>query len=167
MRFLFSVVGIFVLAHHVGAEPPSQRTQVMLATYRMEHPKTSGTAFVVSRPDPAKQEDKELLLVTAAHAFEKMEGDRATLVLRKQDARGDWASLPTELAIRRKKKPLWHRHPKHDVAVLRLTAQEDSAIDSVPVTILANAEDWQSCQPDPGSLVRCIGFPHAALFKPS
>jgi hypothetical protein len=167
MRFLFSIAGFLILVHHVGAEAPGLQTQVVLATYRLEHPKTSGTGFVVSRPDPAGQEGHELLLLTAAHAFEKMEGNRATLVLRKQDTNGDWAASPIELVIREKGKPLWHKHPKLDVAVMRLTTPKEGTIDSVPLATLANAEDWKTSQPEPGSLIRCVGFPHAAQFKPS
>jgi hypothetical protein len=167
MRFLFSIVGLIILVHHVGAESRSLRTQVVLATYRLEHPKTSGTGFVVSRPDPADKESTELLLVTAAHAFEKMKGNRATLVLRKQDTNGDWAASPIDLVIRQKEEPLWHKHPKLDVAVIRLTTPKEATIDSVPLTTLANAKDWQASQPEPGSLIRCVGFPHAAQFKPS
>ncbi len=167
MRFLISFVGILVLVHHVGAQTPSLQTQVVLATYRLENPKTSGTGFVISRSDAAAKDSTELLLVTAAHAFEKMEGTRATLVLRKQAPTGDWAASPIELTIRQKEKPLWHKHPKHDVAVMRLTTPTDAVVDSVPLNVLANAENWKASTPEPGSLIRCVGFPHAAQFKPS
>ena len=167
MRFLISFVGILVLVHHVGAQTPSLQTQVVLATYRLENPKTSGTGFVISRPDAAAKDSTELLLVTAAHAFEKMAGNRTTLVLRKQAPTGDWAASPIELTIRQKENPLWHKHPKHDVAVMRLATPTDAVIDSVPLNILANAENWKASTPEPGSLIRCVGFPHAAQFKPS
>ena len=167
MRSLISVVGILVLVHHAGAQTPSLQTQVVLATYRLENPKTSGTGFVVRSPDPVNKESDELLLVTAAHVFEKMEGNRATLVLRKKMPTGDWTASPMELAIRQDEKPLWHRHTKHDVAVMRLTTPTDTSIGSVPLTCLASAKDWQSDTIEPGALIRCVGFPHAAQFKPS
>lgn len=167
MRSLYAIVGLLVLVHHVVADEPSLRTQVVLATYRLENPTTSGTGFIVSRPNPADQEGKELLLVTAAHAFEQMEGNRATIVLRKQDENGEWLASPTELDIRQEEKPLWHKHPRHDVAVMRLTMPKGVTLDSVPLTTLANKQDWQRSQPEPGSFIRCVGFPHAAQFKPS
>ncbi len=167
MRFLFCALTFFVLIHDAIAETPSLRTQVVLATYRLEHPKTSGTAFVIHRFDPADQEQKEWLLVTAAHAFEKMNGDKATLVLRKRETDGEWAAAPFELKIRDGEKKLWHRHPKHDVAILRLPKSIPAETASLPLDVLADTEDWQAHPPDPGSFVRSVGFPHAAHFKPS
>ncbi len=167
MRFLYSIVSLLIFVHHVSADEPSIRTQAVLATYRLEHPKTSGTGFIVSRPSSADQEGKELLLVTTAHTFEKMDGNRASIVLRKLGTNGEWMASPTELVIREAEKPLWHKHPKYDVAVMRLTTQKGADPYSVPLTTLANAKDWQGSQLEPGSFIRCIGFPHAAQFKPS
>ena len=167
MRSFSAFVGVLVLAQHVGAQTPSLQTQLVLATYRLENPKTSGSGFVVRRPDPVDEESDELLLVTAAHAFEKMEGNRATLVLRKQTPTGDWTASPTEVTIRQKEEPLWHRHTKHDVAVMRLTTPTDAVVESVPLSVLASSENWRASTPEPGALIRCVGFPHAAQFRPS
>jgi hypothetical protein len=166
MRFLFSFVGVLLLVPQVVAETPSLRTKAVLATYRLEHPKTSGTAFVISRPHPADARAIQLLLVTAAHAFEKMDGEQVTLVLRKRQSNGGWVATAVKTRIRQDGKPIWHQHPKHDVAVLRLATLKNADVDSIPLDTLANAEDWKVSTPEPGSLVRCVGFPHAAQFKP-
>lgn len=173
IRFLLGSAVLFVLCHqaarcpHAAADGPRLHAQVTLATYRLEHPNTSGTAFVVNRHGPAGEEDRQLLLVTAAHAFEKMSGDQPTLVLRQQDTNGSWSPSPIELTIRQGDQPLWHKHPQHDVAVMRLPRSVPPETASIPLHLLANAEDWQTIQPEPGMLVRCVGFPHAAQFKPS
>jgi hypothetical protein len=167
MRILPSFVAILILVNIAVAETPNLPTQIVLATHRLEHPKTSGSGFIVRRPNPADEEREQLLLVTAAHAFEKMEGEKTTLVLRRQDSVGQWTASPVELAIRQGDKPLWHKHPKQDVAVIRLQAPQQQAVDAIPLEVLASEEDWKSAAVEPGALVRCVGFPHAAQFKPS
>ena len=167
MRILLCSLCCLVLVPAAVAETPGLRTQVTLATYRLEHPKTSGTAFIVHRAVGGDENQRQLLLVTTAHAFEKMDGDKATLVLRKQEANGEWSPAPLELKIRDGDKQLWHRHPKHDVAILPLPKSIPATTASLPLEMLADSEDWQAHPPEPGSLIRCVGFPHAAHFKPS
>lgn len=149
------------------AKDPGLRTKFVQATYRLEHPKGSGTGFIVSQPDPDDKETKHLLLVTAAHLLEQMDGDRVTLVLRERRPNGDWVAAPTVIQIRQTGKPLWHKHPTQDVAVIRLTEQKFAAAFSIPLQVLSTTEDWQDTTPEPGSLVRVVGFPHAAQFRPS
>ncbi len=167
MRIILCPLSFLILVHGAVAETPTLRIQVALATYRLENPKTSGTAFLINRFAPADEKQKELLLVTAAHAFEKMDGDKATLLLRKQHADGEWSRAPLELTIRQGEKELWHRHPKHDVAVMTLPKSIPAETPSLPLDALADSEDWQAHPPEPGSLIRCVGFPHAAHFKPN
>lgn len=167
MRLPLLCLCVLLLTQPLSAETPGIRTQAVLATYLLEHPKTSGTAFVINRAAKADEGAQELLLVTAAHAFAKMDGEEATLVLRKRTADGTWEAAPTKIRIRQDGKPAWHKHPKQDVAVLTLTAPNNATIDSLPLDSLATAEDWKTDPPQPGWLVRCVGFPHAAQFKPS
>jgi hypothetical protein len=148
---------------HACAE--SQRTQVTLATYRLENSKSSGTCFIIERPGSDADDAPELLLVTAAHAFQKMDGPRATIVLRHQDDADNWTARPTDFVIRKKDKPLWQQHAKHDVAVIRIP--EDVNASSIPLSFLASDDDWKSGSLDPGSLIHTVGFPHAQQFKPS
>lgn len=160
-----SLLCVLLINHAVSAE--TLRTQLVLASYRVEHPKTTGTGFLLHRPDPADNSQTQLLLVTAAHVFAGMEGESATLVLRSQDDAGNWQAAPLKIAIRKGEKPLWHAHPKEDVAVLDLKLPEKVTAKSLPLDVLATAEDWNSHAPEPGSLIRCVGFPHAPIFKPN
>ncbi len=164
--FLICSMGHLVLSSVSHADSPSLRTQVVLATYRLEHPKTSGSAFIIGRPDPSDSEGTNLLLVTAAHAFEKMDGDQATLVLRKKGENGDWAPMPTKIEIRKDNKPLFQKHPKQDIAVMSLKLPA-RLVSYLPLSVLANGDDWKASGLEPGSLIRCVGFPHASHFKPS
>lgn len=148
---------LMACANVVSAE--SGQTRIVRATYRLENPKTSGTGFVVS-VSPERR-----LLVTAAHTFEQMSGERATITLRKRDDNGDWSPLVSEIAIRKGEESLWAKHPQQDVAALLLP--DGFPVEAIPVTMLANADDWKDHAPGPGEFVRIAGFPHAAQFRPS
>src|SRR6478735_8314919 len=91
-------------------------TEVMDATFKLFHPSSTGTCFLVRRDasDPATY------LITAAHSFERMKGQTATLVLRKAKDR-TFERHDYKIPIRREGVPLWVRHAKQDIAVLRLT----------------------------------------------
>ena len=164
MRPLF-LFALSVIAEGQCAHAESLMKSVVQATYRLETSQTSGTGFIVRQPDIEIEGDWKLLLVTAAHTFEKMDGDKATFVLRKQDESRSWIAQPTTLQIRKEGKPLWQQHPKQDVAVLLLP--KDINANSVPLAALSDAKDWKKNPPEPGSLVRMVGFPHAAQFKPN
>lgn len=167
-RRIILMVSLCILTTVTGinrADAESLRTQVVMATYRLENPKSNGTGFIIRRSNPKAEAGHELLLVTAAHVFEKMDGNQATLVLRKQSDSGDWVAKPTTLQIREHDKPTWLKHPNQDVAVMSLPRDVKSG--SVSLTLLAGTADWKNAPPDPGTLIRSTGFPHAAQFKPS
>lgn len=165
MRTICFILLLFVLPDRCSAE--SLRTKLVLASYRLEHPKTSGTCFLLQRPDPADENQQQYLLVTAAHAFTAMDGKRPVLILRKQDEAGNWQAVPTEIVIREGNKPLWHQHPKEDIALLAIQVPEGVTPHALPLEALATTEEWNSHPPEPGSLIRCVGYPHASLFKPN
>jgi len=139
----------------------------VLASYRLEHPKSTGTCFLLHRSDPEDENKDQVLLVTAAHAFAAMDGERVRLVLRKQDEAGHWQAVPTEVKIREGNKPLWHQHPAEDVAVLAIQLPDGIDGHALPVEVLATKEEWNAQPPEPGSLTRSVGFPHGSIFKPS
>ena len=149
------------------AEAEITPSQIVLASYRIEHPKTTGTGFVIHRPDPHAVEQNQYLLVTAAHVFEGMKDDFATLVLRQQDAQSKWEAKLQKIRIRNKNQPVWIQHPKEDVAILILDLPTNVSLNSLPVSVLATADDWDTHSPEPGSFIRCVGYPHAPIFKPS
>jgi hypothetical protein len=146
----------------------ADRTQVVLATYRLTAGTSTASSFVVSRPHPTQVGKPQFLLVTCAHVLEQAPGDEATLVLRaRNDATGDYRRTPQQLTIRQDGKPLWAKHPAHDVAVLELPPLEDDALRAVAFNMLAAEDDWKANAVAPGDIVRCVGFPHAAQFDPS
>lgn len=161
-----TLLAVLAVANGSKAVAESFRTQLVLATYRMEHPRTSGTCFVVRRDKP-NSDESELILISAAHSFQNIPGEAATIVLRRQTADGVWEPAPIKLKIRNGDKPLWTQHTKLDVAAIRLEVPHDRTVQSIPVERIATAEDWKNSTPEPGAFARVVGFPHASQFKPS
>jgi hypothetical protein len=165
MRTICLILVLVVLPDCCFAD--SLRTKLVLASYRLEHPKITGTCFLLHRADLEDENKQQVLLVTAAHAFAGMDGDRVILVLRKRDEAGQWQAVPTEIVIRKDNKPLWYQHPTEDVAVLAIQLPEGIDGHSLPLKVLATKGEWDARTPEPGSLTRSVGFPHGSIFKPS
>ncbi len=161
-RLVAFYVALFVCAEVSNAQ--SFRTKLVLATYRLEHPRTSGTGFLVRQPTGDKG---EVVLATAAHTFHNMDGDQANILLRQQSKQAGWTPVPFRFAIRANGKPLWTQHAKQDVAAIRLTLPEDLQPDTISVGQIATKEDWKKGRIEPGGFARVVGFPHASQFRPS
>ena len=140
----------------------SRRTELVRATYRIENSKSTGTGFVVRLDAADDSAVGRQLLITAAHAFERMDGEQAIVVLRKQNEAGEWSAAPRPIRVRDGDTPLWHRHPEQDVAAILLP--EDFPVDAVPASVLADTNDWKAESLETGGLVRSVGYPHAAQF---
>lgn len=109
-------------------------TNVMEATFKFFHPNSTATCFLVRRSPP----DAGLFLVTAGHVMETTKGETAVLVLRTRRADGAYERRDHTIAIRRDNKPLWTRHAKQDVAVLRLAANLPVPAGAIPDSALAD-----------------------------
>lgn len=125
------------------------------ATFRIHGGGQSGTAFLVALPGAAGGEVTSLL-VTAAHAVEKIPGDTATAVLR-AEAGGAWQRRDTPLAIRASGKPLWVRHPTADLAVLPWSPP--AGVGLVPLARLATAASFDEGRVRVGQRVWVACFP--------
>ncbi|MGV3533399.1 MAG: S1 family peptidase [Chthoniobacteraceae bacterium] len=108
-------------------------TEVMDATFKLFHPSSTGTCFLVRREAP----DAAIYLITAAHSFERMSGNSATLVLRKAQDRS-FERHDYKIPIRRDGSPLWVRHATQDVAVLRLEEPLPVPVTALPSAALAD-----------------------------
>lgn len=109
-------------------------TEVMEATCKIFHPDSTATCFLVRRaaPDPA------LYLVTAAHVLERTKGATVILVLRAGQPDGSYVRRDHTVSVRRDDKPLWVRHGKQDVAVLRLVEPSPVPVSPLPAARLAD-----------------------------
>lgn len=147
---------------------PGDKTLVASAVYRLGGKGSNATGWVVKRTDPKDAEKIQYWLVTADHVFKAMQGDKASLTLRKHDAEKDkWERAPLELKIRDGEKALWTPASELDVCVMRLPDDLDPATDAIPFEWLSSAAEWESLPIEAGQIVRCVGFPHASQFNPS
>jgi hypothetical protein len=70
-----------------------------------------GTVFVMGLPFKDDPKLAHIVLVTAAHVFEGISGDNATLQLRRKNADGTYATFGYQFPIRKDGRPLYVRHP--------------------------------------------------------
>lgn len=89
------------------------------ATVRITKGPRSGTGFLVGLPGAAA-DSRTCYLVTAAHVFNDMEGERCTVIFRSLEKDKPSARKPVDVTIRANNKPLWAAHPEMDVAVIRI-----------------------------------------------
>jgi hypothetical protein len=134
-------------------------TQLLQATCKLANKESTATCFLIARPVPDKHDETETILVTAAHVFEKMTGEDATLVLRKAQPDGSFARLELPVKVRSEGKTLWTKHQQMDVAVLRVKLPETTAVVPLPFSALAGEEAIKNGLLGTGEEVRIAGFP--------
>lgn len=117
-----TLLGIFGFAFTAFAD---FATEMVEATFKVWDPTVTGTCFLVKCDVP----DEAIYLVTAAHVLEGMKADKATLVLRERREDGSFKKREHKVDIKNAGKKLWVRHPKDDVAVLRIA-------DALPVPVV-------------------------------
>lgn len=155
------VLFLLALPRATIAEDMSLSTRLMLCTFRLTNGATNASAFVLTR----ENDQQPRLLITAAHAFQQMSADQATLVGRKRTPEGGFEKLNVVLQIRKEGKPLWTRHPEADVAVIEVSLPPEVEVARLPLDILANDELLKKYEVQPGDFLRCIGYPHANQFE--
>jgi hypothetical protein len=110
-------------------------TEVLEATFKFYHADSTSTCLLVRRAAP----DTATYLVTTAHTVERTKGETAILVLREPKPDGSYLRHDFTIHIRNAAAPLWLRHEKQDVAVLRLADPLPVAVAVLPEAALAEA----------------------------
>lgn len=152
-------------AGNAAAQTARPKTDLVLATVRISNPKSTATAFIVHRPAAEAGQLARPVLVTAAHALERSEGEEMSVLYRRQEPDGTFAKAPVQVKVRKETTPLWTKHATQDVAVLPIEPPPGINLPVLSLDCLANDDDLKSGEP--GDLVRCIGFPHGAVFEPN
>jgi hypothetical protein len=132
--FFVSAVFILVLVRPTAAADFA--TEVMDATFKLFHPESTSTCFLLREGEAYSA----CYLVTTAHTLERAKGETATVVLRQRKPDGTFARLDHVTPIREGEKPLWTRHGKQDVAVLKLSGDLPVSVAALPVACLADEE---------------------------
>jgi len=117
-----------------------------------------GTGFLVSVPKPGG--GVEIVLVTAAHVFEKMPAPQVRLGWRIVGKGGDWVYTPESLTIRTPNGPLWYQHPAQDIAVIPIELPDGFREAAVPEAWLADDRSFAAEAVAPGEEMMTLGFPH-------
>ncbi len=160
---VLSLACVLIAAPSARCESDDLDTQLMLNTFKISNPKSSATVWAIARPAAETQ----VILVTAAHVFSKMEGDEATLNLRKKDDKDAdiWVKSPIKIKVRNDGKPLWTKHPDADVAALFFTPGADNRIAGLSLDLLATDDTLKKNEIHPGDTLKCTGFPHPVQFN--
>jgi arylsulfatase A len=128
------------------------------ATFRLHGPGGSGTAFVVQHAESGESPPSQLL-VSAAHTFENITSQEATLVVRRCDESGNWTREDLHLRLRSDEGPLWTRHPSADVAVLSIELPPHAACTPFTLADVATAADFDTGRVSVGQQARVACFP--------
>jgi hypothetical protein len=145
--------------------PLNQReinTALMESTFRIEgqsgQGKTIGTVFIMGRPmsEPGKL---RYVLITAAHVLEEMQGNIATLYLRRKTTETDWVLAPQSLPIREKGSQLWVRHPNADVAVMYIAIPDGVSIPLISTDLLISDKELSDFEIHAGDTLNVLGYP--------
>ena len=139
-----------------GAE--DYATHMTLATIKVFNRDSTATGFFI-RPPKAQPDDKRLILVTAAHVFEKMSGDKAILVYRKAKDDGDYQRLDHEVTIRKNGNPLWIKHPDADVAIFVTEPPDDAIVHPIDFACLVDEATLKESGLHIGSELLSLGYP--------
>jgi hypothetical protein len=129
----------------------------------------TGTCFLVSPQADATEpgaQQTQLVLVTAAHVLNSINGDVAFLRFRIRE-NNVWKELDIPVSIRAKGKPLFVQHDTADVAVLDLLLNVEpnlrerirSNIGIIPLWLLADDNKLADLELHPGDDLSCLGFP--------
>lgn len=147
---ILSVV-LIAMGHAAAAD---FATEMMEATFKLGD-SGFGTCILVRRaaPDPA------LYLVTVAHALADNTADAITLVIREAKPDGSYTRRDYALALRHEGRPRWVRHPKQDVAVLKITEPLPVPIAGLPLSALADPEQLKTAGVHLCSSLFVLGYP--------
>lgn len=146
---------LFLFASPAHAEDEDLNTQLMRATVKISHDKSTATGFLLSNG-----KDEKYILVTAAHVFEKTPDDETSVVFRSKQAEGEYTKEPTKLVIRKYGKPIWTKHPTEDVAVIWVAPPKTADVPRISTERLATDEELRKLKIHPGDELAFLGFPH-------
>lgn len=141
------------------------QTEITKAVVRISSPSTTGTGFLLAQPAAAPDQPPAWVLVTANHVFERTDAPEVTLGYRKREKEGGYSRLVVPLTIRAEQQPAWKRHPKQDIAAIKITPPAEADLPASTTAWLASDADVGHLEP--GDLVRVVGYPHGNVFEPS
>jgi S1-C subfamily serine protease len=143
-------------------------TVLMETTFRIDGPArgnagrtTLGTVFIIGRPfkdDPVRQ---AYVLVTAAHVLNEIDGQVASLLVRRRNEDGTYNPYKWPIAIRDDYgAPLFVQHKEADVAAMYVRLPNDLIQALVSTNSFADDKAIEQYEIHPGDELMCVGFPY-------
>ena len=118
-----------------------------------------GTGFLVSVPLGNGQ--TQVVLVTAAHVFDKMPAPEVRIGWRVPGAKGSWAYMPSNIVIRSAAgAPTYTQHPTQDIAVIPVKVPDSIKSQVIPESLLADEGTFESQRVGAGEEMMTLGYPH-------
>jgi hypothetical protein len=118
-----------------------------------------GTVFLMGIPYKDDPKIAHIVVVTAAHVFEGISGDTATLQLRRRNAEGTYATFPYQFPIRKNGQPLYVRHPTADVAAMYGDIPDEVPMTGLSPDSLVTDKSLEEIEFHPGDEAHILGFP--------
>lgn len=118
-----------------------------------------GTVFAMGIPSAGDPKIAQIVLVTAAHVFENIIGDNATLLVRRKNADGTYVAFGYQLPLRKGGKPLYVRHATADVAAMYGDIPDEVPMTSLPPNFLVTDKTLEDLEIHPGDEAFILGFP--------
>lgn len=135
-------------------------TAMMRNTFKIEGEGSTGTCFLVGRPLKENPQKAFFVFVTAAHVFEEMRGEEATIYLRRKKVEGSFEKIPYKVWIRQNGKALWVRNKSgEDVAAFYLALPTGVDFELLPTSFFADDRSLTDYEIHPGDEMQCMGFP--------
>jgi S1-C subfamily serine protease len=168
---IVSMLGQFTFSFAQRAPAPGNdlNTILMHATFEILGPKygapdktSFGTVFVIGKPDGNNPAVSHIVIVTAAHVLDEIEGDTATLIVRRPAPDGIYVSYPYTLLIRENGAPLYIKHNSADVAAMYANLPDDVPVSGVTPAFLVDDKRLTELEVHPGDEVFVLGFPLSA-----
>ena len=118
-----------------------------------------GTVFLMGIPYKDDPKIAHIVVVTAAHVFEGISGDTATLQLRRRSAEGTYGTFPFQIPIRKNGQPLYVRHPTADVAAMYGDIPDEVPMTGLSPDSLVTDKNLEEIEFHPGDEAHILGFP--------
>jgi|SRR5579871_586924 len=149
------------------APSPSEElnTLLMHATFLIVGPTKKqneisfGTVFAMGIPFKDDPKAAHIVFVTAAHVFEGIAGDKATLQLRRKKPDGTYEAFGFEFPIRKDGNPLYVRHPTADVAAMFGDIPDEVPMTGLSPDFLVTDKSLGEIEFHPGDEADILGFP--------
>jgi hypothetical protein len=118
-----------------------------------------GTVFIMGVPYKDDPKVAHIVVVTAAHVFEGIDGDSATLLLRRRSTEGTYTTFLYQFPIRKNGQPLYVRHPTAYVAAMYGDIPDEVPMSGLSPEMLVTDKSLEDIEFHPGDEAYILGFP--------